>query len=318
MSPSPAVHAGRRGAERPVFGHAATAWILLLTPLAGCASLVPAPVAPVPDGAHGSDAARDARAVADATVALDALEPVEATRAPDVTAAPDATAAPDGTAAPDVTAAPAPDAGAPPDAGQLDASAAPDAALCITCLSFRVSAPEPYVWPAPAIAGLAPMPDSLFTVVPFPGRFVGYIADLSTYALSGPSLPGLNIVESFGPSPVIGPGDAGQFDECGAWLHGAELDPATGLVRGWYHTESGYCNGVSPDARHPVKSIAYAESANAGLSFDKVGYPNNVVLSGPPEELAQASPAVTPGNGDFSVVQHDGDYYMFFIDAFHG
>jgi hypothetical protein len=67
-----------------------------------------------------------------------------------------------------------------------------------------------------------------------------------------------------------------------------------------------------------IKSIAYADSDDGGLSFSKVNYPDNVVLSGPADEIALATTDNIVGIGDFSVVEKDGFYYLFFLNAHRG
>jgi len=190
--------------------------------------------------------------------------------------------------------------------------------ICNSCISFQVSAPTTVVWPTATLASLPQpeIPDNLYTVVAFPDHLVSYIADQYTYTLSGSTLAGLNIVDSFNPQPAIGPGGAGQFDECGTWIESADLVAGTNSVRGWYHAEQGYCHGETTP--HPVKSIAYSFSTDGGQTFTKTGSPHNLILSATASEIAAATNTVPGGNGDFSIVKHGNYYYLFYINAATG
>jgi hypothetical protein len=188
--------------------------------------------------------------------------------------------------------------------------------FCPDCVSFQVSAPV--VVPLPP-ASHPNVPDNLFATVAFPDHIVGYTADQYTYELSGSTLANLN--SGVGPlddSPVIGPGTAGEFDECGAWIHGADLGADGKTVTGWYHAESGYCHGETAATERPVKTIAFSVSTDRGLTFQKPSYPKNIVLAASPAQIAMASASLTEGNGDFSVVRLGDWYYMFFGDASNG
>ncbi len=188
------------------------------------------------------------------------------------------------------------------------------AVLCTDCLSFSVSAPIAPVWPTVNTQNLQ-IPDNLFVTLKFPDHYLGYISDRNTWALSASTLEGLNI-NNFNATPVISAGTPGQFDECGVWLHGAEIIDGANKVGAWYHAERG--SRCMTGSGTYTKSIAYAESTDAGASFSKVGYPNNVVLTGSTSELAAANATNIVGVGDFSVIKKDSYYYLFYLNSYKG
>jgi len=140
---------------------------------------------------------------------------------------------------------------------------------------------------------------------------LGYIADLSTYVIKSADLLSLSL-NSFSGTPVIGAGTIGQFDECGAWIHGADMNGST--VYAWYHAEAGYCHNEGANA-HTIKSIGFAQSTDGGLTFTKPAYPDNIIISDTASAIAAASPSQPAGNGDFSVVKVGSYYYVFFINT---
>lgn len=121
-----------------------------------------------------------------------------------------------------------------------------------------------------------------------------------THAWSGPSLDNL----TFQPAPVIEPGNA--FDTCGAWLMAAYTDTTT--LRGWYHAEGNCDYANNYNSR---KTIAYAESADGGLTFVKVGYPDNQIISAP----ASIPLAEQDDEGDFRIVRNGEYYYLYFLSS---
>lgn len=104
--------------------------------------------------------------------------------------------------------------------------------------------------------------------------------------------------------PVLFPGPA--FDTCGAWLMGAYQDGPT--VRGWYHAET-ECGLAYNFQTH--KSIAYAESYDGGLTWDKPGYPDNQIITAP----GYIPDALYDDEGDFSVVVNGEYFYLYFLTS---
>jgi len=177
--------------------------------------------------------------------------------------------------------------------------------ICKECINFHVSAPSAVVWPS-AFPNKS-IPDSIFTVVPFPDHFVGYTAASKTYLMSASTILSLN-ENNLSSNAVLSAGTKGNFDECGAWIHGAHLIPGTNTVEAWYHGESGYCHGEAAPLK-TLDAVGYAISTDGGHTFTKPNYPNNIILSGQKTYLNNFA-----GDGDFSVVPLADKNYMFFID----
>lgn len=183
--------------------------------------------------------------------------------------------------------------------------------VCVDCLSFQVESPEPVLWTGNDV----PMniPDNLFTTVKFSDQYAGYVAGGGgvSYHMKASTISGLNR-NSFNTTPVIEKGSENNFDECGAWIHGVKLINDV-TVRAWYHAESGHCHGESDNVIKIIKSIAYATSTDEGVSFVKPNYPNNLILTGPQDELNGSIPHKNVGAGDFTVIEKKDYYYMFYI-----
>ena len=168
--------------------------------------------------------------------------------------------------------------------------------VCTSCLKFRVGRPSLVTGPR------ADIPDSQFVSYNTGSSIRGYAANVKTYRLEGPHMENLTLNTSI----VIDKGAAGNFDECGAWLQAIEPDGST--IRGWYHAERecDYLHGQTD------KSVAYAESTNGGITFTKLNYPNNQVLTG----TNSPTPGTYTGAGDQSVIKWGSDYYMYFLDTY--
>lgn len=102
-------------------------------------------------------------------------------------------------------------------------------------------------------------------------------------------------------SPVIGPG--ASFDYCGAWLMSAYQDGP--IVRGWYHAEA-----ITPGVWCALKTIAYAESYDGGLTFVKPNYPHNQIITAPPIPNLDFD-----DEGDFYVTRNGDYYYLYFLTS---
>ena len=127
--------------------------------------------------------------------------------------------------------------------------------------------------------------DSPFHVfrLPRPGgapRLVGYNNNGNSFrVLDGDSLNDLVA----GPASIGGLGqpiglnrslDPDARDHCGCWLQGVAALP-DGRVAGFYHEEY-HCNYSHNGFTN--KSIAYALSEDGGLTYTKVGWPNNQII----------------------------------------
>jgi hypothetical protein len=166
---------------------------------------------------------------------------------------------------------------------------------CISCVQIRVGAPEYVYGPGPA-----PMDNPFFSLVDASGMLYGYSANGDTKLIIKSELN--NTIRR--PSTALEGGDRNEFDECGSWLNTAFVEGD--IVRGWYHAE-GYCDYENSQT---YKSIAYCESHDGGLTFEKLDYPDNQIITG-----ARPRHGKTTGNGDQSVIKgDDGFYYVFFIN----
>jgi len=144
--------------------------------------------------------------------------------------------------------------------------------------------------------------NTYFTLHDAAGDIMGYSANGHTMLISKGELE--NTIPS-DPLVVLEMGDTGTFDACGTWLNSAVIDGDK--VRGWYHAE----HDCDYDIGQTYKSIAYCESSDGGLSFDKIGYPDNQIITGVLPPIA----GHTVGNGDHTVLRgDDGYYYVYYID----
>jgi len=118
----------------------------------------------------------------------------------------------------------------------------------------------------------------------------------------------INVTIPPGSAPIVlEKGNSPFFDECGAWLNTATVVAGTTII-GWYHAEC-WCNYTNNAQTH--KSIAYALSTDGGLSFQKIGYPDNQIITGSNTSIYGRQ----NGQGDQSfVVGNDGYYYLHFYD----
>ncbi len=158
------------------------------------------------------------------------------------------------------------------------------------------------VGPATQVTGPRSDPDTPVTGLATGAGVRIYTANGSTWRLDGPTIESLTLNST---NPVLSAGSAGAFDSCGAWL--TSLARAGGIIRAWYHAETA-CHYTPPYST--FKSVGYAESYDGGLTFQKVGYPNNKQLSGP-----SSSWDGNQGAGDPSIVALNGFYYMYFYQT---
>ncbi|MEZ0578836.1 hypothetical protein [Nocardioides sp. MH1] len=110
------------------------------------------------------------------------------------------------------------------------------------------------------------------------------------------------------PRVIIDRGLPGKFDDCGAWLNGSIQKYGRHWVA-FYHSEgSTGGHGCDPYGKTNVDRMAIVESTNAGLTWRRPNYPNNVVLAG---EGATASHGLSNANG--GRVVRIGEYlYIFY------
>jgi len=144
-------------------------------------------------------------------------------------------------------------------------------------------------------------PDGPFLSVKTNGQLRAYAPSNSTYTFLGDSLDSLSYL-----GVAIAPGTAGQFDECGAWLHSVYKITENHWI-GWHHAEED-CN-YTTGATH--KSMGFVESYDAGQTWQRPNYPNNQVLtsSNPVNDSTKQD-----GAGD-GVVLKIGDYfYMLYVE----
>jgi hypothetical protein len=181
----------------------------------------------------------------------------------------------------------------------------------VKCLSVRVK-----------VAGQVRGPsqceiDSPFSEVNIGGTYQGYTA--------ASTLTGLNGAASFlasgpapwamtsspvpcsppppQPTPALGPGDSGSFDECGRWIDSVYMDGTQVLA--WYHAEKRarehqLCDGFDEE------SMGLAISYDNGQSFTPIGQ----VISSP-----NSRGVPTGREGDATVVKFGNYYYMYILRA---
>lgn len=141
--------------------------------------------------------------------------------------------------------------------------------------------------------------DSPFFTVPIPQGLRAFSANGTTYSFSGSDI---NHLSKEGIS--IDKGSSGNFDECGAWLASVyKIDEQHWI--GWYHAEE-RCNYTMGKTH---KSVAFAESFDAGKSWVKTGYPNNQVLTSD----IFFNDTDQDDEGDMNVIRSGEYFYMFFV-----
>lgn len=163
------------------------------------------------------------------------------------------------------------------------------------CINLVVGRPE--IVGGPYSAYLADNP--FLTLLNDQNRIMGYTSNTKTWIVT----EGENLLQPL-QTPIfadLGPGSAPNFDECGSWLNAA-INHQADVIPAWYHAES-LCD-YNDGQTH--KTIAYASSDNGGKTFNKTGYPNNIVISG-----SKFQPNVTSGAGDHTTVIL-GDYFYTF------
>jgi hypothetical protein len=172
--------------------------------------------------------------------------------------------------------------------GQAIDTKSPQAATpCMDCLSIRVGLPKIVQGPGPGI------PDSTFNVVRLPnGRFRGFSASTSTYAIDGDSpwdMAGT-------PMAVLGPAPRGEYGESGEWI--AHIERSGNGLLAWVHDETGDRPGMG------LKSMSMAVSENDGKSWRRLGQ----IISGT-EGVVQGK-VTGIGDGD-AIDGKDGYYYAY-------
>jgi hypothetical protein len=153
--------------------------------------------------------------------------------------------------------------------------------------------------PAEVVRGPEDLADNPFHTVNADVGLLAYLANSYPVGFRGTKLEDLVPMND----PVLGAGES--FDSCGAWLNSAVRED--GIIRGWYHAET--------ECAYPAtaKSVAYALSTDGGKTFVKPNYPDNQVITAPPNAAATADGEV--GEGDQHVIRV-GDYYrMYFVAA---
>lgn len=165
-----------------------------------------------------------------------------------------------------------------------------EATPCIDCISIRVGLPKIVQGPGPGI------PDNLFTVVRLPnGRFRGFSANVTTYAIDGDSpwdMAGT-------PMPVLGPAPRGAYGESGEWIN--HVERSGNRLLAWVHDETGDHFGTAITS---LKSMSMAVSENDGKSWRRLGQ----IVTGT-EGVVQGE---VTGVGDGDVIDgKDGYYYLY-------
>jgi hypothetical protein len=129
-----------------------------------------------------------------------------------------------------------------------------EAAPCMDCISIRVGLPKIVQGPGPGI------PDSSFTMARLPnGRFHGFSANVTTYAIDGDSpweMAGT-------PMRVLGPAPRGEYGDSGEWI--GHVERTGNRLLGWVHDETDDGSGAG------LESISMAISENDGKSWRRLG-----------------------------------------------
>lgn len=141
--------------------------------------------------------------------------------------------------------------------------------------------------------------DSFYFGAPIAGGVRTYSANGNTITYSGPNLDSL-----IAGGTALSKGTKGNFDECGVWLQSIhKLDENHWI--GWYHAEE-KCNH-SIGLTH--KSMAFAESFDAGKTWSKPNYPKNQVLTA---DTAFAGDTGKDDVGEGTVTRIGDYFYLFF------
>ncbi|WNG45834.1 hypothetical protein F0U60_18235 [Archangium minus] len=174
-------------------------------------------------------------------------------------------------------------------AGLLASTVASAQSICTECIKIRVR--RPGIARGPAADEL----DTKFNEIRLPdGSYRGFTANGHTYAVDGRDPWSMG-----GPrTPVLAPGAAGTYNECGQWLNGTEL--SGGVVYGFIHAERS-CN-YALNQTH--KSMGMATSADFGMSWTPLGQ----FLTGTDAPTA----GMSTGEGDCGIVNgQDGWLYAY-------
>jgi hypothetical protein len=171
-----------------------------------------------------------------------------------------------------------------------DAKNPQEATPCMDCISIRVGLPKVVQGPGPGI------PDSGFNIVRLPnGRFRGFSANVTTYAIDGDSpwdMAGT-------PMPVLGPAPRGEYGESGEWI--GHVERSGNSLLGWVHDETG---DRWDTAVTSLQSISMAVSENDGKSWRRLGQ----IITGT-EGVVQGR--VTGVGGGDAIDGKDGYYYAY-------
>lgn len=163
------------------------------------------------------------------------------------------------------------------------------------------------VGPVEVTQGPDDVADNALNTVAGADGVLAYLANSVTHGFSGTSLHTLAPMSE----PVLRGGTSPAFDWCGAWLNGAVRDGP--VIRAWYHAEESCAYRTDPNNPATRKSIAYAESTDGGRTFAKPGYPNNLVITAPPNSAPGAGGDW--GEGDHRVLRVGDYYYLYFVAA---
>jgi hypothetical protein len=127
------------------------------------------------------------------------------------------------------------------------------------------------------------------------GRFRGFSANVTTYAIDGDSpwdMAGT-------PMTVLGPAPRGQYGESGEWIN--HVERSDNRLLAWVHDETGDRFGTAITS---VKSMSIAVSENDGKSWRRLGQ----IITGTQGVVQGEVTGV--GDGD-AVDGKDGFYYLY-------
>lgn len=117
---------------------------------------------------------------------------------------------------------------------------------------------------------------------------------------------------------ILNRGNAGKFDDCGAWMAGSFMKITASKWIAFYHAE-GSPDNHSGDCDHyantTVWRMAMAMTTNGGRTWTRPGYANNgnVVLTG--VNATRTNGVTNAGNGRAVKI---GNYYYIFFETAHG
>lgn len=149
--------------------------------------------------------------------------------------------------------------------------------------------------------------DAPLVTMPTASGITAYSANATTYAFRGSSLGSVAYPAGSASSSqaVLGPGPAGSFDDCGAWLVSAYALTASHWI-GWYHAEHS-CN-YSQGITH--KSMAFVESFDGGQTWEKPYGVSDQIVTAPSQ---YATSTTLDHAGDGRVVMQGGYFYLLYL-----